>query len=281
MSRGIHIPMTPERRLVCDLTNLSRRVPLVPIERLIDVREVQQLRKRVRPKISWQVIMMRAYALAAVDFPELRRVYVRWPRAYYYQHPVSVCLLTISRQINGQEQLMFARFPQPENHTLLQLQEMFNDYRRLPIHELKQLQHQRRFSRMPWLVRKTGWHLMTDWMPSCRARQMGTFGMSLSGLRDTLGTFHAGPSTTILGYDQLCRGGQARVTLTFDHRVLDGKPAMDALDLFRKYLQRIVRNELKRLAHPPEMSPGDPSARAAGLIKRSMPGISETPRQAA
>jgi hypothetical protein len=70
---------------------------------------------------------------------------------------------------------------------------------------------------------------------------MGTFGLSLSGFKDNRGAFHLGPNTTILGCELFPRKGRNRVTLTFDHRILDGKPAADVLD----DLQRAFANEIK------------------------------------
>lgn len=253
--------MTHPRRLVCDIIDMARRMPLAPLERTIDVSEVQHWRRQIRPRPAWPVIMMRAYALAAVDNPLMRRVYVPLPWQRYYEHHESTCLLTIQREFRGEPQLIFARFTQPENFTLAQLQERYDRYRRSPLDEFRHLRHQFRFSRLPWLFRRLGWGLMTGWMPITRAKQMGTFGMSLSGLGDTTGTFHLGPCTTTLGFDQMCRGGRARLTLTFDHRVLDGKPAMDILEAVRQRLHDCVCQELKRMAR-----------RQNGTIRRYRPG---------
>lgn len=250
MVRGKSIAMTHDRRLVCDLVEIARRMPIAPIERTLELSELARLRRRARPKISWQVLMMRAYALVARDNPLLRRVYVGWPREYYYEHPENVCLLTISREVEGENQLIFARFNQPENHSLAQLQEQFDNFRSLPLDQIKHFKHQVRFSKMPRFLRRIGWSLLMNWMPASRAKLMGTFGMSLSGLRDTYGTWHLGPGTTILGYDQFCADGFARLTLTFDHRVLDGKPAFDVLASLNSVLRGQMCNELKMMCPP-------------------------------
>lgn len=247
MASGKSISMTHDRRLVCDLIEIARRMPIAPIERTVELSALVKLRRLARPRISWQVLMMRAYALVARDNPLLRRHYVALPRQHYYEHPESVCVLTIGREVNGKEQLIFARFNQPENCSLAQLQEQFDNYRSLPHDQIKHFRHQVRFSKMPWIVRRLGWHLLTHWMPASRAKLMGTFGMSLSGFRDTYGTWHLGPCTTTLGYDQFCSKGNARLTLTFDHRVLDGKPAFDVLEALRAVLQGQICEELKMM----------------------------------
>jgi hypothetical protein len=264
MARGKTVPMTNDRRLVCDVIDVARKMPIVPVERTMDLSELVRLRRLARPKITWPVIFMRAYAVVARDNPLLRRIYVPLPRQYYYEHPESVCLLTISRKIEGREQLVFARFSQPENCSLAELQARFDDVRRRPLRDLKQMRHQIRFSNMPWLVRKLGWSLMTNWMPASRAKQMGTFGMSPSSIRDTHGTWHLGPCTTILGYEQFINNGLARITLTFDHRVVDGKPAADVLEALRVVLLGQMCDELRMMC-PPQAGLASPgSLRLAG-----------------
>lgn len=244
---GKRIRLSNDRRLVCDIIELARRMPTAPITRTLDVVELSALRRKARPRISWQLIMMRAYALVARDFPQLRQVYAPWPWPHIYEHPESVCMMTVDREIEGEHRLFFARFCQPENYTLVQLQELFDYYRRRPITEIRHLAHQVQFASMPRWVRFFGWRLMTHLMPRSRAKQMGTFGMSLSGFRETKGVFHLGPTTTTLGYDQFCRDGKAFVTLTFDHRILDGKPAIDVLNGFDEVLHGQVKDELRMM----------------------------------
>lgn len=248
MAFGKRVPMTNDRRLICDIVYQARRMPLVPLEKTFDVSELSRLRRLVEPKISWAVIMMRAYGLVSAANPVLRRVYVPLPRQHFFEAPESVCMMTINRKVEGQEKLVFARFCRPELYSLQQLEEQFENYRKAPLESLKQVRHQFRFASMPWWIRKIGWGLMNTVMPRGRVRMTGTFGMSLSGLRDTVGTWHLGPCTTTLGYDQFCKNGKARITLTFDHRVLDGMPAFEILEEFEKTLKGQILCELQGMA---------------------------------
>lgn len=254
MAKPRRTPLSNDRRLVCDVVAIAQKTPFAPVVRTIDVGELHALRKRIRPRISWQVILMRAYAIVAESVPELRQIYVPLPYPHLYEHPESVCLLTIAREHEGRERLFFARFNQPENYSLAYLQEQFENYRRQPVETIKQLRHQVLFAKMPWWVRQIGWKLMTHWMPKGRAKLMGTFGMSLSSFRGTKGVYHLGPCTTILGYDQFCSRGQAHITLTFDHRVLDGKPAVDVLERLRRVLLGRVRREMIEMVGSDEPS---------------------------
>ena len=78
---------------------------------------------------------------------------------------------------------------------------------------------------------------------------IGTFGMSLSrGMYDTKGVFHLGPTTTVIGYELLPKRGKSRITMTFDHRVLDGAPATDILEEVCRTLRSDIATELESLA---------------------------------
>ena len=248
MKRGRYIPLPNDQRLVCDIINLARKTPFAPVQVEVDLRELSRLRRRCTPRIAWPVIVMRAYALVSREIPELRQVYSPFPWPRIYQHDESVCLMAIYRQEGDQRCLRFARFCQPENHSLLQLQQQFDDLRKLPLSQLRSLRHQARFAALPFWIRRLGWKVLTHLMPASRARQMGTFGMSLSGVGRVKGTYHLSPATSTVGYDPLCRRGQAHLTLTFDHRILNGKPAQEVLEALVSMLKDRVRNELCMLA---------------------------------
>jgi pyruvate/2-oxoglutarate dehydrogenase complex dihydrolipoamide acyltransferase (E2) component len=90
---------------------------------------------------------------------------------------------------------------------------------------------------------------MSNLWPAKRASHMGTFGMSLSGFDDVaFASYHLGPNSTILGVDVVARGGKSSVLLTFDHRILDGKPVMDILKDLERNLRGPILEEVRTLA---------------------------------
>ena len=77
---------------------------------------------------------------------------------------------------------------------------------------------------------------------------MGTFGMTLSGYGDIRGTGNVlGPATSTLAIDLLPRKGISFFGYTFDHRVLDGKPAIDMIEQLRKALLGPIADELRAI----------------------------------
>jgi hypothetical protein len=247
MASGKRTAIPPERRLICDIVGIAQQMPLVPLAMTIDVAELARCRRRASPQISWAVVMMRAMALVSREFPALRTVYVPLPWPHFYEHPESIAMLAINREIEGQPWLLCARFHQPENHSLVQLQQIYDRYRESPPMSVRQIRHQVRFAKLPWLLRKAGWMIMTRCSAAGKVRMMGTFGMSPSRTRSIHGTWHLGPLTTTLGFDPYCVDGQCHVTLTFDHRILDGLPAAEVLHRLGNVLRNQMCNELRAL----------------------------------
>ncbi len=188
--------------------------------------------------------MMKAYAIVCLQHPELKRLYVTLPWPHFYEHRESVCMMAVTRLYQGEERLFFAHFNKPENYSLEQLQAQYDRFRREPIDEITQFRHQVAFARLPSIVRRLGWWTLAAW-PKKRAMHMGTYGMSLSCYRGAYGTQLVGPNTTMLGVDPMPKKGMSRILFTFDHRVLDGKPATDVLESYCFHLKRTITSEVK------------------------------------
>ena len=233
--------------LVSDIIGIANRTPLAAISRDLDLSLLNRYRRFTRPRISWNVMMMKAYGIVAARNPILRRMYVGFPWPHLYEHDQSVCMLTVARHFRGEERLFFARFGQPNLQSLVQLQTQYEHFRRAPVESIPQFRHQIRFAAAPWILRKLGWWTLFNLWPQKRATHAGTFGMSLSKYKEAIGSFHLGPCTSILGIDGHPRRGQSRILLTFDHRVIDGKPATDVLEDLKRALQTAITHETKRI----------------------------------
>ena len=87
MQERRRIPLSNERRLVNDLIAIARNTPFAPLSRTIDVTQLRTLRQKMRPRLPWQIILMRAYALVAKRHPELRQIYVPLPVSPHLSAP--------------------------------------------------------------------------------------------------------------------------------------------------------------------------------------------------
>ena len=79
---GRRIALSRPRRLLTDLSHLSRGFPRATLLTRIDVAALVEPRDQAR--IPWPVVFAKAYALVAAGSPPLRRVYVKlpWPHLY-------------------------------------------------------------------------------------------------------------------------------------------------------------------------------------------------------
>ncbi len=254
---GKRIALTNGRRLVDDVIRMANRTPLASVSCDWDLKDVARLRRMAKPKISWNVLVIKAFAAVAQQQPMLRQGYVSFPWGHLYEHHQSVAMMTMSREYQGEERLLFARFNEPNNHTLVDLQEQYNYFRKAPIDEIKQFKHQITFAKCPAFVRRFAWWMLFNVWPIKRAFHMGTFGMSISGHRGAYGNRHLGPNTATIGVDPMPKNGISRAVLTFDHRVIDGAPATDVVFKVHRMLNTAIRQELAKMAgvHPATLKP--------------------------
>lgn len=262
MKRGKRLALSNGRRLIDDVTRIAARIPAVGISGQFDLKSLDKLRRQSRPKISWNVLYLKAYALVAAENPELGQVFVNFPWPHVYQHHSVVGMMTINREFEGNDRLFFARFNNPQLESLASIQEKYDHFRRTPVTDIRQFRHQIRFAKMPRLLRRLGWWVMFELWPEKRASHVGTIGMSFSGYRGVYGNQHLGPLTSILGIDPFPADGVARSVLTFDHRILDGIPAADVLQKIHQRLVGQVQTELQELVAA-GLEPAQPANKSA------------------
>jgi len=256
MEKPKRIKLSNGRRLVDEVIRSGGKMTMATYARDFDLTELCKLRKRAKPRIDWNVIYMKAYAIIARDFPQLRQCYVGFPWPYAYQYEKNVALITLSREHDGEDRLLFARFNQPEGDSLVELQRKFDSLRRSPVLEVKQFRKQIRFANLPYPVRRLTWWMLFNLFPRKRLNIFGTFGMTISRFRDAHLTTNAlGPNTTILGIDVLPTNGIARFTLTFDHQILDGAPVLNLIHSVYQTLTGAIADELAGLEGPRPRGP--------------------------
>ncbi len=110
---GKRIPLSNGRRLVNDLIRIAKTYPSAGLFGDFDSGLVAKLRRRTTPKISWNVLYMKAYGVVASEMPELRQAYVRFPLGHIYQHHKPICMMTLNREHLGEERLFLRGLSTP------------------------------------------------------------------------------------------------------------------------------------------------------------------------
>lgn len=249
-----------QRMLVADIVRLSRRVPIFPVDRVMQLGEVERLRRTAATRIGWAAIFMKAYALVARDRPALRSWHVprllRRPR--WATSPVSVASLALSRPQPDEtaaadraldpEAIYWARIRAPDTLPLPLLQAEITRFATDPIDEV--FKRQLELAMVPRFLRRIvlRWNLRST--SSKRPLRIGTFSLSTLAGEGCSNRMHPTFLTTSLSYSPLDDDGRMTVTLLADHRLLDGVPVARALAALEQTLTGEIAAELRALGSP-------------------------------
>src|SRR4051794_31368530 len=118
LPRGKTIPLSPERRFMCDLLDASRRVPLVAIERHCRLGELIAARNGLPLRPSWFAVFLKAWARVAETRDELRRSFLTFPWPRLHQHACSVASLAVARRVGEEEAVLPLLIRRPEKLSL-------------------------------------------------------------------------------------------------------------------------------------------------------------------
>ena len=247
-----------QRMLVADIVRLSRRIPIFPVDRVMQLGEVERLRRAAATRIGWAAIFLKAYAIVARDRPALRSWHVpgllRRPR--WATSPVSVASLALSRPRGDEtnpadraldpEAIYWARIREPDGMSLAALQAEITRFATAPIDET--FKRQLELAMVPRLLRRIvlRWNLRST-SPK-RALRIGTFSLSTLAGEGCSNRMHPTFLTTSLSYSPLDEAGRMTVTLLADHRLLDGVPVARALAALEQTLTGEIAAELESLA---------------------------------
>jgi hypothetical protein len=245
---GHRLRLSPQRRLVCDLLHASRNVPLVSFERRMQLECVLNARKSLTNPPSWVLIFTKAYALVAAKRPELRRAYLSRPWPHLWEADENVAAVAIEREYHGEAGVFFGFLRGPEHQTLPGMVAELAKWRTEPVESIRPFRRCLKYARLPLPVRRFLWWYATSWSGHIKARNFGTFAVSVTASAGATGLNLISPVSTTLNYGQFSTDGSLDVRLHFDHRVLDGVPVSKALVELEETLCGPIVDELRSMA---------------------------------
>ena len=241
--RWLRIPAS--RSLVRDVLHLEQVVPSFSHDRIFQLAELAHCRDQAAQRIAWPILFIKAYAQMAADHPVLRQCYMRLPWPHLYEHPQQVATLAIHRQHDDQDWLMWGRFIDPQLHTLPELQEKLDQYRQQPVPKIFRRQY--RLAHFPTPLRRMAWWLSYHLSGKKRCKRLGThFLTTISGAGAEIQEppcIHTSGFT----YGPLDEAGACRVTISYDHRLMDGHHVAKMLSEFEERLQSEILEEVRQL----------------------------------
>jgi hypothetical protein len=244
-ARGRSLPLSAARRLIGDFLHCARQVPTVPVQRRMNIAPLVAARAQADPRPSWCSLFTKAYALVAAARPELRRAYLTFPWPHLYEHPVSIASIAIERHLeqDHEDAVLFVQLRGVEQHSPEQLDRYLKECKEQPIERVATFRRALRVSRMPWPIRRFIWWLALNYSGYKRARNMGTFGVTVYSGLGAEALHPLSILTTTLNYGVIAEDGTVDVRIIYDHRVLDGATMARALG----DLERVLNHQLPPL----------------------------------
>lgn len=258
---GRRLPLSIPRRFVCDLLHASRHTPTVTFEREMELGPVAAARKRLARPPAWVLLFAKAFGAVAARRPELRRSYLPWPWPHLWQADRSVAAVAVERDYGGEPGVFFGFLTAPETVPLANLMATLHEWKTAPVEAIRPFRRAIKYSRFPLPVRRLIWKYAGAWSGRLKARNFGTFGLSLTGASGAAALNLIGPVAVALNTGVVRDDGTVNVRLHFDHRVMDGMPAARALAELEEELRTGTVAELNALAagqgrEPPEGAAG-------------------------
>jgi hypothetical protein len=248
---GRNIPLSLPRRVMCDLLAFAKDIPTVPVQRIMNLARVAAA--RAQPALGperpgWCAIFTKAFGITAGKFPELRRAYLSFPRPHLYEHPCSIASIAVEREYQGQDAVFWGHLRAPEQQPLHNLQTALRQFKRAPLESIGLFRRALLVARFPRPLRRIAWWIGLNVSGRKRAKQFGTFGVSVYSGLGAESLHPISPLTSTLNYGVIQPDGMVSVRLIYDHRVVDGATVARALACMESVLTGEIVQELEQAA---------------------------------
>ena len=241
---GRSLSLSLPRRFVCDLLHFAHKVPTVPVQKRMHLAPLMAARQQAFPRPSWCSLFTKAFGMVAANRPELRRAYLSFPWPHLYEHPVSIASVAIERRLGDEDAVFFVQIRAPEDHSAEQIDDYLQECKVRPIERVATFRRTLRVSRLPRFIRRFLWWFGLNVSGYKRARNWGTFGISVYSGLGAESLHPLSPLTTALNYGVIAEDGSVDVRITYDHRVLDGAAVARALGELEQILNGPVAQAL-------------------------------------
>jgi hypothetical protein len=241
---GRNLPLSPLRKLVCDLLHFAGKVPGATVERTMKLSPVIAARQACVPRPSWCAIFLKAMGMVCARFPELRRAFMPFPWAHLYEHPINVANFTIERRYQDEDVVFLVQVRSPERRSLYELDQIIRTCKEAPVESIKYFRRAIALSKVPWPFRRLSWWVSLNLIGKLRAHNFGTFSVS-SVASEGAGVLVLMPLiTSTLHYGLFDEKGNLPARITFDHRVTDGACVARAIVGLEEALKTAILEEL-------------------------------------
>lgn len=244
-SRPRRLRLPRSRALCVDVLHYHRKVPTCAHDRICDLSPVAEARENAAQRISWSLLFIKAFGLVAANRPVLRQVWFSLPWPHLYEHPETIAMMATHRDFRGEQWLFWSRFSGPERRSLADLQSTLDEYKQAPVEEIFERQYL--FSALPTPLRRLIWAWNLNVSGQKRVKRTGT--CFLTTIAGSGAEIQHPPAflTTNMTYGPLDERNRSRVTIAYDHRLMDGLYIAETLAELEETLNGPIVAELQAL----------------------------------
>lgn len=243
-AHGKTIPIHWTRTFIADISHYSNKIPLCTIEKQVRFKDVNATRIRSAQRVGWSSIFTRAMGLASMEFVDMRRSWLPYPYAHIYEHPIPIGSVAISRSIDNHDAVLFGMIQEANIMGLGSINSKLHRLKTEPVEKINLFKRIRRTSRFPWPIRSIIWNYALFVSGYCKAKNMGTFGISSVSKFNATTMELLTPLTSALNYSQVEENGNCTLRLTFDHRIMDGQQVAQILAFVEEAINTSVKEEI-------------------------------------
>ncbi|ONH59793.1 acyltransferase [Frankia sp. CcI49] len=270
-------PVAPARRHTLYFLDQIRSFSPVFLDTEVDMTQVlahrAARRERTGRKLSLVTYIVAAGGRALAAHPEANASIRGWLRPVVARHPQVNGKVTFDRTMGGQRVVLATVVPDVAAGDLDAIQDRIEQFRDLDPDTAPALAPIRKLQGLPVpLGRLLAWRAARP--PERRALLLGTFAVTSLGHRPVDGFHSVGGTTVTLGVGRVldrpvARDGRVevapvlRLSLAFDHRVIDGAEAADVLAEIRRVLEEPWPQPIAAIPSTESASTESPSTAAA------------------
>lgn len=234
--------LSPARSLVVDLLHFGADADIVFRE--MNLSRLAAARGRCAARVSWVTLFMRAYALLSIKRRVLRQTWMPLPLPHLYEYPQTACMVAVRREHRGEDRLFFGLFRSPEERGLEPLQKRLDAFKHGEIETTHEYRWQLRLAMWPGVLRRMVWRVALYVSGRVRVRHLGTFAITTVGGQGATIVHAPTVQTTLLSMGPMNEAGVMRVTVCYDHRVVDAGTLADVLAELERTLNGEMVEEL-------------------------------------
>lgn len=238
--RGRTLSLSLPRRLTGDVLHFASQVPSIPVERTMHLGRIAAARETSVARPAWTALFIKAYAVVCTAYPELRRAYLTFPWPHLYEHPCSVAMVAVERELADEKAVLYGHVQAPDKLAVTEIDAKIRRYKEAPLQSIGTFRRLARLGRMPTWIRRWLWWFGLNVSGRKRVRFFGTFGISSYGSLGASSLHPRSMLTSTVNFGPIAADGSVVVRLTYDHRVLDGSTVARAL----ADLERVLTTDL-------------------------------------